>query len=263
MTSVENKNENPSRKLKESFYLRDTLEVAQDLLGKKLVRIDEKGEKLSGLITETEAYLGSKDPACHSYKNKKTPRTECLYLKGGHAYIYFIYGMYYCFNVVTRDEKSPEAVLIRALMPLEGKEIMIKNRFGEKKSLSHFKTLSQLKHSKDLSYLRRKKTKNKNLYFPYEKRSFKNGIQELTNGPGKLSKALNLTKKLNKESLLGTKIYIEHISKKEKLSYLKIDSIGKSARIGLGPSTKEGLHFPFRFFYKKNPFVSKVQNKKI
>lgn len=237
--SNETRISNPSKKLKESFYLKSTIQVARNLLGKKLVRVNEKGEKISGLIVETEAYLGTKDPACHSYKNKKTSRTECMYLKGGHAYIYFIYGMYYCFNVVTRNEKSPEAVLIRALMPLEGKEIMLQNRMRKKILLSKKRKI---------------KLKNKNIDF-IKKNT--NWIQELTNGPGKLAEALNLTKKLNKESLLGSKIYIEQISQKEKLSYLKTDSIEKSPRIGLGSVTKEALFLPLRFFYKNNPYISK------
>lgn len=105
--------------LKEKFYQRDTVTVAKELLGKKLTHIF-KGQAISGLITETEAYLGVTDKACHTYAGKKTAKTQSMYLKGGHAYVYLIYGLYYCFNVVTRTEEHPEAVLIRSLEPVAG-----------------------------------------------------------------------------------------------------------------------------------------------
>lgn len=101
--------------------------MAKGLLGRRLVHF-VGGQRLSGLIVETEAYLGLKDPACHSYHGKITARTKTFYLPGGHAYVYMIYGMHYCFNVVTRSEKHPEAVLIRALVPEEGIEFMKRNR---------------------------------------------------------------------------------------------------------------------------------------
>lgn len=116
-----------TKRLLEEFYLRDTETVARDLLGKRLVHIvngPNGRERLSGLIVETEAYLGIKDQACHSFGDRRTPRTESMYLRGGHAYVYFIYGMHNCFNVVTRHEGHPEAVLIRGLEPLEGIETM-------------------------------------------------------------------------------------------------------------------------------------------
>lgn len=106
-------------KLPLSFYLRPTQKVAKDLLGKTLVRIFE-GQRLSGIITEVEAYLGLDDKACHSYLGRRTARTEVMFAAGGRSYIYFIYGMYNCFNVVTEKEGRPEAVLIRALEPVEG-----------------------------------------------------------------------------------------------------------------------------------------------
>lgn len=119
------------KSIKESFYQTDTESVAKNLLGKKLVHI-VNGHRISGIITETEAYLGIKDKACHTYAGKKTDKTKSMYLDGGHAYIYFIYGKYYCFNVVTRTQEHPEAVLIRSLEPLEGIEWMKKIRNKEK-----------------------------------------------------------------------------------------------------------------------------------
>jgi len=110
-----------------SFYQRDTVKVARGLLGKKLVRI-YKGKRLSGLIVETEAYTGVEDAAAHSYGGVPTPRTRTMYMGGGHAYVYFIYGMYWCLNFVTKKVNEPEAVLIRALEPVENIEIMRKLR---------------------------------------------------------------------------------------------------------------------------------------
>lgn len=114
-------------KLPFSFYARPTKIVARDLLGKRLVRIYQ-GQRISGIITEVEAYLGVGDRAAHSYGDRRTARTEPMYLAGGHAYVYFIYGMYDCFNVVTAKAGQPQAVLIRALEPVEGLALMQKFR---------------------------------------------------------------------------------------------------------------------------------------
>lgn len=114
-----------SMKLKREFYLREnTLEIARDLLGKLLVVPTDSGERVSGMIVETEAYLGAIDKACHSYNNRRTKRTETMYTIGGTAYVTLIYGMYFQFNVVTGAIDSPHAVLIRAVQPVEGIEIM-------------------------------------------------------------------------------------------------------------------------------------------
>lgn len=111
--------------------MRDTTQVAEDLLGCYLVR-KVKSVILIGRIVETEAYLGLHDPCCHSFNGSYTDRTKTMYLTGGHSYVYFTYGMHYCFNVVTRGEKEPEAVLIRALEPLKGISEMKKNRKKER-----------------------------------------------------------------------------------------------------------------------------------
>lgn len=102
--------------LPREFYNRDTIDVAKELLGCKLCRrID--GKILSGIIVETEAYTQD-DPACHAYKGK-TPRALTLFKQPGIAYVYFIYGMYHCFNVITEPEEIAGAVLIRALEPVQ------------------------------------------------------------------------------------------------------------------------------------------------
>ena len=102
--------------LPRAFYERPTEEVARELLGKILLR-DHDGRPLAGRIVEVEAYLGAHDLACHSARGK-TPRTAVMFGPGGRAYVYMIYGMYHCLNVVTEPEGSPCAVLIRALEPL-------------------------------------------------------------------------------------------------------------------------------------------------
>jgi DNA-3-methyladenine glycosylase len=108
--------------LDRKFYHRDTLRVARELLGKKLVRQIE-GAMLSGMIVETEAYCGSGDSACHAHRGK-TPRNAVMFGKPGHAYVYFTYGMHYMLNLVTEEEENPCAVLIRAILPLTGVEEM-------------------------------------------------------------------------------------------------------------------------------------------
>jgi DNA-3-methyladenine glycosylase len=110
--------------LPQSFYLRDTEKVARELLGKVLcVRMPALGRGPSvirrSVIVETEAYLGETDRACHSFSGRRTNRVESMYLEGGHAYVYLIYGMYFCLNVVTREADCPEAVLVRAVEPLD------------------------------------------------------------------------------------------------------------------------------------------------
>jgi DNA-3-methyladenine glycosylase len=102
-----------------SFYRRDTVTVARSLLGMRLVRV-WRGRRFSGIIVETEAYLGAGDRAAHTFGGRATERVRSMYLDGGHAYVYQIYGMHYCLNVVTRGAGEPEAVLIRGLEPVEG-----------------------------------------------------------------------------------------------------------------------------------------------
>ncbi len=116
--------------LPRNFYDRDTLTVARDLLGKRLVRVLPDGAVLTGRITETEAYIGRMDKACHAYGYKRTPRTETLFARPGTAYVYLIYGMYCCLNFVTEAEGEPCAVLIRALEPVDCADAVSRLRFG-------------------------------------------------------------------------------------------------------------------------------------
>jgi DNA-3-methyladenine glycosylase len=180
--------------LKRDFYERNTLLVAKELLGCRLSR-QVGNTVLSGIIVETEAYTQD-DPACHAFKGR-TPRAATLFKKAGLAYVYFIYGMYHCVNVVTEPEETAGAVLIRALEPLTP-------------------------------------------------------VQN-TNGPGKLCRELKITKELNEIDITSANagMWIE----KDKIIPEK--EIVTTGRIGI----KLAAEYPWRFYIKDNPFVSKKQNK--
>ncbi len=197
-------------RLRKAFYLNDTLTVSKQLLGKYLVRKYE-GYYLCGKIVETEAYLGDTDPACHAY-GRITPRNSILFMEGGIAYVYFIYGNYFCFNVVTEKKGTGAAVLIRALEPVTGSETMKLLRGKIKKE------------------------------------------HDLTNGPAKLCLAFGIDGKLNGTDLQSKDIFISRDSVKENFT------VAVSRRIGI----EKGSHFPYRFFIKDNPFVTRHKlNKEI
>lgn len=158
--------------LTRDFYDRDTLTVARELLGCVMVR-EYEGERLLGRITETEAYIGRCDKACHAYQYKRTPRTETLFAQPGTAYLYLIYGMYTCLNFVTEAVGEPAAVLIRAIEPLEGAQTMARLRFGT--SLEAMTA--------------------------YQRKNF-------LNGPGKVCKAMALDRGLNGHDLLTPPLYV-------------------------------------------------------
>lgn len=191
--------------LSQDFYFQDTAQVAQDLLGKTLFHRNEKGEILRGKIVETEAYLGVKDPACHTFGGRSTPRVKSMYLQGGHSYVYMIYGMYYCLNFVTRTEEHPEAVLIRALEVPHGQ--------------------TQIK-------------------------MFQKGLP--TNGPGKLCRHFEITKKEDGLQLWKKKsnLWVEDAPKLQK------KQIVATPRIGVAYAG-EAAAWPLRFYIKDNPYISK------
>jgi DNA-3-methyladenine glycosylase len=134
MAKAKARSENPppaSEKLPREFYARqNTLLVARELLGKKLVVASPDGTRVSGIIAETEAYLGPLDRASHAYGNRRSSRTKPMYSTGGTAYVFFVYGMYHQFNVVSNVEGVPHAILIRALEPSEGIDVMRQRRAG-------------------------------------------------------------------------------------------------------------------------------------
>ena len=117
-------------KLRRSFYEQPTIEVAQQLLGKYLIRKHPDGTTV-GRIVETEAYIGPQDKACHASRGR-TPRTEIMFGRAGHAYVYMIYGFHYMLNIVTEAADFPAAVLIRAVEPLEGLPLMQSRRQTER-----------------------------------------------------------------------------------------------------------------------------------
>jgi len=184
------------KKLKRNFFVQPTLRVTKKLLGKYLVRID-RGKRISGMIVETEAYLGPRDKASHSYLGKRTERNRAEYLEGGHVYIYLVYGMYWQLNFSTFEKDKPECVLIRALEPKEGIDLMIKNRKLEK---------DQLKNNKEKIQ------------------------KKLTGGPGILCQALKLDKSFYGNDLCSKNsvLFVEDRGVKVKPSQIK-----KGPRIGI------------------------------
>ena len=178
--------------LHRDFFQRDTVLVAKDLLGKKLIRkINNK--KCTGIIIETEAYRASDDPASHA-RIRKTKRNKIMFEEVGHAYVYFTYGMYHCLNVVARNKKfNAGAVLIRGVYPQLGIDIMSKLRNNTK-------------------------------------------IQNLTNGPGKLTQALDITLQDNGNDLTKySSLYIAN--------GIKIKKIHKKSRIGISRGIDKKWNF--------------------
>src|SRR6266704_654523 len=117
------------KKLPREFYTRaNVLTVTRELLGKLLVVPAPDGTRVSGIIVEAESYRGPEDRASHAYGGRRTNRAETMYQIGGRAYVYFVYGMYHQFNVVTNVAEVPHAVLIRALEPVEGLPLMRRRR---------------------------------------------------------------------------------------------------------------------------------------
>src|SRR5687768_4050731 len=115
-------------KLPRSFYFHDTVTVARALLGCVLWRRLDDGTRLAARIVETEAYLGANDAASHARRGLRSERNASMYLEGGHAYVYFTYGMHWCLNVVTQEADIAEAVLLRGTEPVKGIEEMRKRR---------------------------------------------------------------------------------------------------------------------------------------
>lgn len=186
------------------FYNQPTLQLAQQLIGKLLIKETPEGIT-SGYIVESEAYLGPIDRAAHSYMNRRTPRTEIMFAEAGHVYTYTMHT--HCLvNVVCGEVNQPEAVLIRAIEPLEGIELMRTRRGKDKKD------------------------------------------KELTNGPGKLCKAMGITMQDYGGQFTRGPLYLA-----EGKHYSTIES---GPRIGID-NTGEARFYPWRFYVKDNPFVSK------
>ncbi len=194
-------------KLEPSFYLgNNVVKAAKDLLGKVLfTRIGRR--TTAGIIVETEAY-SNRERGCHAYDYRRTSRNDVMFGEGGHAYVYLCYGIHELFNVVTNEADEPEAVLIRALEPVEGIPLM-KMRTNAKS----------------------------------EKR--------ITSGPGKLTKALGIDRKMNGKELWSNQLWIEDTG----IQVAK-QSVAASPRIGIDYAGHDAL-LPWRFTIKGNNWVSK------
>ena len=188
------------------FFRQDTVELARKLLGCLLIHRTPDGVA-GGMIVETEAYVGAIDKACHAYRNR-SERTEIMYHDGGYAYVYFIYGMHHCFNVVTGLEGEGNAVLIRALEPVIGLELM----------------------------QRRRNTKT---------------LQNLCSGPGKLCKALAITKNEYGMDICAANSPLQLIQYR----HIPNADIIATPRINVAYA-EEAAAWPWRFYVKENPYVS-------
>jgi DNA-3-methyladenine glycosylase len=191
--------------LARSFYARPTVEVARALLGKIIYHVEASGGETSGRIVETEAYLGIEDAAAHTARGI-TNRTRVIFGAPGHAYVYLIYGMYECLNLVAEPEGAAGCVLIRALEPLTGLAIM------------------------------------------HRRRPRVVGIEALTNGPGKLTRALGITRRHNGADVTRGPLVVCRGAEDDRFE------IGVSPRVGLSKSAD----LPLRFFVEGNRFVSRV-----
>ena len=201
--------------LSRTFYARPTHKVARDLLGCFLTHERPEGRSI-GRIVETEAYLQD-DPACHAFRGP-TKRNAVMFGPPGYAYVYFIYGMYHCFNVVTKREGVGEAVLIRALEPVQGLELMQSRR----------------------------------------RRPGKNGAElkssQLCNGPGKLVLAMGISPSHNGADLLEgpLKIYPPEAAFPETTPFKKM-----KPHVGVRIGIQKGAELPLRFWIPDHPCVSR------
>ena len=200
--------------LPQAFFDRDTVEVARSLVGKYLIR-QYGGVTLAAQITETEAYVGRTDKACHAYGCRRTQRTKTLFAPPGTAYVYLIYGLHCCLNIVTEPEGEPAAVLIRGGEAIAGQETMSRLRYGKP-----FEELTS-----------------------YQRKNF-------LNGPGKLCQALGLTRRENGSSLLGEDLFLcdrlEDIGLITPSEDLAPFSVRTGPRVGIDYA-QEAVHFPWRY----------------
>ena len=193
-------------KLERDFYRQDTLLLGKKLLGKIIVT-NKNSIVTKARIVETECYIGPYDKAAHSYGGKRKGRCEIQYNEGGYAYIYMIYGMHNCFNIVTARENMPESILIRAAEPLEGIEEMERRRGTREK-------------------------------------------RDLLRGPGRLTKALGITREDYGEDLCGERIYLEDDG-----YAIFAEDIEESPRINIDYA-QEAKDYLWRFTIKASPYVS-------
>lgn len=158
-------------KRKKQFFLKNARYVAKNILGDFLV-LKKRKKYLVGRIVETESYLGIGDDASHSFSGKRTARTEIMYQPGGIIYVYLIYGLYWCFNIVTASESNPQCVLIRALEPIEGIDFMAKKRKKNIKNLTNGPCRWTEAFGIDGKFLGKKATSDKFFILQKKRRNF-------------------------------------------------------------------------------------------
>lgn len=208
--------------LPRSFYERSSLEVARDLLGMRLVRV-ESGARMAGIILEAEAYQGEEDQACHA-RAGLTPRTRVMYGPGGVAYVYFTYGAHWMLNAVAEPEGYPAAVLIRSILPVEGLEQISQHRpLPVNKTSIRRQRREQESADTDPSY-----------------------ISGWTDGPAKLTQAFNIGGKLNGVDLCDphAEIFIETGHP------VPDEEVGVTARIGINNVPEPWRSKPWRVFVR-------------
>ena len=211
-----------SHPLDVDFYRRDPHTLARDLLGRNLVRRTDAGIR-RGRIVETEVYGGPHDPASHGDRGEPTERTESMFGPPGTAYVYTIYGMYQCFNVVAPAEQKAAAILVRAVEPMDGLEMMARDR-----GLVDRDDIDELKDST---------------------------IGNLTTGPGKLCQAFDIGTSLDGATLDGPPLWLEP---GEPAVDNADESIGASSRIGLNRETVgEAVDWPWRYTLQGSEFLSR------
>ncbi len=190
-------------RISRSRYQVSTVDLAKELLGCRLVRVS-RGRRMAGKIVEVEAYRGFDDSASHAFKGL-TRANAAMFGEAGHAYVYFTYGFHHCLNVTTEAAGVPGAILIRALEPVEGIDLMRKHRR-------------------------------------------KGALEQLASGPGKLTQALDIDRRLNGVDLANSgELFIEGRGRERQ-------QIATSSRIGLS----SGMESPWRFFVAESRFVSKA-----
>lgn len=200
-------------RLPRKFYERSTLKVAPEVLGHLLIRKAKgKRQKIISVITEVEAYVGEGDPACHAARGR-TERNKVMYGEAGHAYVYFIYGMYYCFNIVTEGIGFPAAVLVRGVAPIKAKG-------KRQKSSSHSE--SRVGEGRRIPWITGAGNRRELLFAADRK----------LNGPGKLCRELGIDKRLNGADLArGRELWIEKNPRRRE--FLKQYHIKKAPRVGI------------------------------
>jgi DNA-3-methyladenine glycosylase len=227
----------PRRTLPRAFYARPTLVVARELLGKVLVHRAPTG-LTSGKIVEVEAYVGEDDPACHAAPGL-TRRNEPLYGEPGHAYVYFNYGVHDMFNVVTEPRGKPAAILVRALEPIDGIELMQKRRSARAVKRA---TSVGARHAVPL------RRAGRDAFHPAPAVADAQptiAIEHLCRGPGNLARAMGITLADNRADLCGGNLFIEDRG-------LDVGEIAWSPRIGINV----GVEHPWRCYVVGSRAVS-------